>query len=68
MFALSPRGPKKVGDTSPNRWENTFVFCLCWYLRGGDEDNEGDDDDADPDMPFCFENVTLNVGLKADWV
>lgn len=54
MFALSPRGLKKVSDTSPNRWENTFVFCLCWYLRGGDEDNEDDDDDADPDMPFLF--------------
>lgn len=54
MFALSPRGLKKVSDTSPNRWENTLVFCLCWYLRGGDEDNEDDDDDADPDMPFLF--------------
>lgn len=65
MFAFSPCVPKKVSDTSPNRWENTFVFCLCWHLHGGDEDN---DDDADPDMPFCLENVAPNVGSKADSV
>lgn len=61
MFAFSPCGPKETRGTCLSRWDTTSAFGLCWYLWGGDEE---DDEEAWASVAITFARAPV-LGVLA---